>query len=99
MQLGPDGESQLLPTSIIKLQETPPKLYWKAKQVLGKSLGTLLAETNRGRVILDQGKNRCLSQDMKNNLTSIILEEIFSTGININYSDFSLFLEEKNAVT
>jgi len=63
--------------------------------VLGKSLGTLLAETNRGRAILDQGKKQMfLSQDMKNDLISIFLEEIFSTGITIKYSDFSVLLDE-----
>ncbi|XP_037708530.1 uncharacterized protein LOC119546370 [Drosophila subpulchrella] len=93
--LGPDGESQLLPTNIEKSKETPPNLYYKAKQVLGKGLGTLLAETNRGRAILDQGKKQMyLSQNMKNDLISIILEEIFSTGITIKYSDFSLLLDE-----
>ncbi|XP_070854894.1 uncharacterized protein [Drosophila suzukii] len=35
-----------------------------------------------------------LSLDMKNDLLSIILEEIFSTGITIKYSDFSLLLDE-----
>ncbi|XP_070067915.1 uncharacterized protein [Drosophila takahashii] len=35
-----------------------------------------------------------LSQDMKNDLISIILEETFSTGITIKYSDFSLLLDE-----
>ncbi|XP_070855637.1 uncharacterized protein [Drosophila suzukii] len=66
-----------------------------AKQVLGKSLGTLLAETNRGRTILGQGKKQMsLSLDMKNDLISIILVEIFSTGITIKYSDFSLLLDE-----
>jgi len=40
------------------MQETPSKFYYKAKQVLGKSLGILLAETNRGRTILGQGKKQ-----------------------------------------
>jgi len=87
MQLGPDGESQLLPTNITKSPVTPPKFYYK---VLGKTL-----ETNRGKAILDQGKKQMsLSLDMKNDLLSIILEEIFSTGITIKYSDFSLLLDE-----
>jgi len=44
---------------------------------------------------LDQGiKQMSLSLDMKNDLISIILEEIVSTGITIKYSDFSLLLDE-----
>jgi len=39
-------------------------------------------------------KQMSLSLDMKNDLLSIILEEIFSTGITIKYSDFSLLLDE-----